>query len=125
MGGMSKDPQNNGWSQEELIQQNKEYEMAKKKLAEGSTVDKSGPIAQGVVESGQASQQAFDKMKGNNASLNQPSNEAMAMGIVKNLQNAQNKKAPTVETPFKKIEVDQPQDIMQAKREALMKMMRG
>jgi len=123
MGGMSKDPQNSGWSQEELVQQDKENKLAKKKLAGNTIIDNSGPLASGVVESGQMSQQAFDKMKGNNASLNQPSNEAMAMGIVKNLQNAQNKKAPTVETPFKKVEVDQPQDIMGSRRSALMRLM--
>lgn len=87
-------------------------------------VDNSGPIAPGVVESGQTSQEDFDKIRGNNKE-----EEFDAAGAVNSLASALKPKEEMPATQYRPFTVDDNstpiKDVMSARREALMKMMGG
>lgn len=116
-----------GFSQEEILAQQKELEQAQKRA--GGIIDNSGPIAPGIVESGQMSQESFDKMKGNTNALAQQSNTSKAMSTIGNIakklqnpENAENKVAP--KNPFESMKVEQPKDIMGSRRSALLNLLK-
>ena len=114
-----------GFSQAEILAQQKELEQAQKRA--GGIIDNSGPIAPGVVESGKMSQEAFDKMKGNPPEQKEPSAATLSAisGIAKNFQNAGNAEGHVVKkSAFKPLEVEQPKDIMESRRAAISNLLR-